>query len=346
LCVQDTTDLDYTHRTCVGGLGRIGDGGGRGFQQHSALAVDPQRNVLGLLHQAWFNRPEPPPGETRRQRQGRWTLSDVWADAAEAIGVWRSSRRLIHVGDRHSDVFGFLGTCRRLGHGYVVRAMHNRYVNDATDQLWPLVQRAPLATEIEASIGAQRPRRKAERRTGRTFRAAVRFCPVRFPAPRNDPRTASSGPVSLWAVYVRQIDSPPDEDAVEWLLLTSEPVETTEQALTIIQWYQHRWVIEECHRALKEGCRLEASQLDQAADLHRLAAIAGIVAVRLLQLRDLARDDSGTSDNPEVLRCTVPSTWIEVVSRLALKQANFDAPNGGLGGGCVGAKHAPRPRAA
>jgi len=126
LCVQDTTDLDYTHRICVRGLGRIGDGGGRGFQQHSALAVDTQGGVLGVLHRAWFNRPERPTGETRQQRQARWTLSDVWADAAEAIGVWRSDRRLIHVGDRLSDVFGFRATCRRLEHGFIVRAMHNR----------------------------------------------------------------------------------------------------------------------------------------------------------------------------------------------------------------------------
>jgi len=166
-------------------------------------------------------------------------------------------------------------------------------------------------------MGAQRPRRKADRRAGRTFRATVRFSPATFAAPRNDPRTASEEPVSLWAVYVREIDPPAGEDAVEWMLLTSEPVETTEQALTIIQWYQHRWVIEQWHRALKEGGHLEASELDEAADLHRLAAIAGIVAVRLRQLRDLARDDSGTSDNPEVLHRTVPSTWIEVVARLA-----------------------------
>lgn len=49
-----------------------------------------------------------------------------------------------------------------------------------------------------------------------------------------------------------------------------------------------RWIIEEFHRVEKEGCRLQATQLDDASDIGRLASITAIVAVRLLQLRDAA----------------------------------------------------------
>lgn len=88
LSVQDTTSLDYTRRSAVRGLGRIGDGVGRGFQQHSALALDDRGEVLGLLYRHWFNRVDVPRGETRRQRQARWSEPDVWGDTAEAIGPW------------------------------------------------------------------------------------------------------------------------------------------------------------------------------------------------------------------------------------------------------------------
>lgn len=117
LCVQDTTDLDYTHRSAVRGLGKIGDGGGRGFRQHSGLAVSEDGEILGILEQKWFVPADRQPGETRRQRQARWSEPDVWGDVARALGPWTGPSVLIHVGDRHSDVFRFLLDCRTLGHG-------------------------------------------------------------------------------------------------------------------------------------------------------------------------------------------------------------------------------------
>jgi hypothetical protein len=50
LNVQDDTQLDFTARSDVAGLGLIGDGHGRGLLQHSSLAVVPGKGqVLGLL---------------------------------------------------------------------------------------------------------------------------------------------------------------------------------------------------------------------------------------------------------------------------------------------------------
>jgi hypothetical protein len=60
-------------------------------------------------------------------------------------------------------------------------------------------------------------------------------------------------------------------------------------ALERIEWYTCRWVIEEYHRCLKTGCQIEKSQLRHAERLQRLLAFLAILAVRLLQLRDLSR---------------------------------------------------------
>ena len=87
----------------------------------------------------------------------------------------------------------------------------------------------------------------------------------------------------------------------------------------MIEYYQRRWVIEEWHRVLKEGCRLEASQLDTPNNLQRLAAILSIIAVRLLQLRDLAdpQQNASTCDDPVALQQAVPLTWLQLVAALA-----------------------------
>jgi hypothetical protein len=317
LCVQDTTDLDYTHRSAVRGLGKIGDGGGRGFRQHTAMAVSEQGQVLGILDQTWFLPNEPPEGETRRQRQARWNEPDVWGDTARGVGPWAQPSRLIHVGDRHSDVFRFLCICRDMGHGFLVRAMHNRYLAGNNEVLWDRLRRQPVRLMQTVKVGAQRMRYNRLKQNSRMASVTIRYSPVLLPPPRNDPRTAKHKPIQAWAIYVLEENSPAGEAPLEWMLLTSESVQTPDDAQCYLQWYRYRWVIEEWHRALKEGCRLERSQLDDVDDLQRLAALTGVLAVRMLQLRDLADKDSPHADDPAALRCSAPQIWIDVVSRLA-----------------------------
>src|SRR5437763_7411874 len=53
LLVQDTTDIDLSHRHKISGVGQIGNERGRGFFVQTVLAVRPQtREVLGCLAKA------------------------------------------------------------------------------------------------------------------------------------------------------------------------------------------------------------------------------------------------------------------------------------------------------
>jgi len=348
LCVQDTTDLDYTHRTAVRGLGKIGDGGGRGFRQHTGLAVSEDGRVLGILHQEWFLPCEPPEGETRRQRQARWNEPDVWGDTARGIGVWSGPSRLIHVGDRHSDVFRFMCICRELGHGFLVRAMHDRYLGDGTERLWQRLRRQRARFTQTVKVGTQRTPGNRIKRSSRLAQVTVRYASVVLPPPKNDPRTAGKPPIRVWAIYALEEDPPAGETPLEWMLLTSEPVQSDADAKRSLCRYEKRWTVEEWHRAEKEGCRVERSQLDDVDDLQRLAALAGVVAVRMLQVRDLADADSPDAENPAALQQAAPPEWIALVSRLADLPAEALTPRMFLltiarRGGYLGRKHDARP---
>lgn len=348
LCVQDTTDLDYTHRSVVRGLGKIGNGKGRGFRQHTALGVCEDGRVLGVLHQEWFLTSDPPEGETRRQRQARWSEPDVWGDTARGIGAWPGPSRLIHVGDRHSDVFRFLCTCRDVGHGFLVRAMHDRYLAGGRERLGEHLRSQPIRFTQTVAVGPQHTRRNRIKRSRRTAQVAVRYTSVTLPPPCNDPRTAGEPPIQAWAIHVLEEAPPAGETPLEWMLLTSEPVQSDAEAMRFIGWYRCRWTIEEWHRALKEGCRVERSQLDDVHDLQRLAALAGVIAIRMLQLRELADAASPDADNPAALQQTAPPEWIAVVSRLADLPAETLTPRVFLStiarrGGHLGRKHDGRP---
>ena len=105
-----------------------------------------------------------------------------------------------------------------------------------------------------------------------------------------------------------EIDPPKDVERVEWILLTSLPVASFNDAWRILEYYEKRWLIEEYHKALKTGCRVESRQLQSKEGLERITALLSVVAVRLLQLKSAARTQSRFP-----ARHLVPLHWIKML---------------------------------
>lgn len=379
LCVQDTTNLDLTSRRATSGLGKIGNGRQRGLLQHSALAVAPlpddrpldhgPGHLLGVLHQRWAKRTEAPQGETHREMERRRTDADVWLETARAVAeLGDTPARLIHVGDRHADIFRFYKCCKALGHGFVVRARYDRTLADpppdvdeqdmaqdmamamdmalVQDKLFDALAAQPIEGRREMTVHQQRTARGEVRCKARRTTLTVRHRTVTLAPPAHDSRTRHDDPCVCHAVLVEE-ERPPEDDAqpLRWMLLTTEPVESEEDAWRIVRYYRHRWVIEEWHRVLKEGCRVEGGQFDQAMDFQRVAAIKGVLAVRMLWLRDLA-DTAG--DDPGQLQRMMSWTWIIVVARLAGAKPETMTPRAfyltiAKRGGYLNRKNDPRP---
>lgn len=311
LCVQDTSILDFTRQKEMKNLGKVGASqcSSRGLHQHTALAVTPDGRTLGILHQRWYLRPWRPKGETASDRKQRWVEGDVWKETAETVGRLEGCR-LIHVGDRGADVTGFFRACQAQGVGFLVRAQHDRRIaeGEGTGHLWPLMERQAEQGRMEVKVSFQRSARAL--RTPRQATLSVRFAPVVL-----TPHRMEAFP--LYAIYLREEAADRTIEAgepVDWMLLTGEKVEDLETAVKMAKWYMRRWRIEEFHRALKEGCGLERSQLDDAEDVKRLAAIYGVVAVRLLQLRDMADEGHPDAERPEALQAFAPPSWIRLMA--------------------------------
>src|SRR5947209_7119000 len=107
LLVQDTTDIDLSHRHKISGVGQIGNERGRGFFVQTVLAIRPQtQEVLGCLAQEPFVRIPAPEGEHRHQRLKREEReTDVWMRQVQAIGKPEPGSMWVHVGDRGADMF-------------------------------------------------------------------------------------------------------------------------------------------------------------------------------------------------------------------------------------------------
>ena len=303
LCVQDGSDLQAVKVAADQ------------YVQQSTLAVTPQGQILGMLDQRWYRRVETPAGETRAQRQARWRESDIWLEAVTAIGRSVPTPHLIHVADRAADDLRFMHTCLEQDAGFVVRARHDRTLQGTAAHLWAHLAGSPVAGSRTIQIGQQRDRKGKITRQGRTAHVTVRYATVRLERSSHD---RHGEPLTVQAVYLQELAPPAGVEAVDWMVLTSEPVACFDDACRILAYYQCRWVIEEWHRCLKEGCALEDSQVDTPEDLQRLAAVLSIVAVRMMTLRDLAdvQRYGGQAQDPKALQDQVPWVWILVVARL------------------------------
>ena len=108
-------------------------------------------------------------------------------------------------------------------------------------------------------------------------------------------RERQQTPVSGWCVRCWQVGK--RKNALEWVLFTTVPVTDAATAWERIEWYRLRWMVEEYHKALKTGCAREQRQLQSAQGLRALLGLLAIVAVRLLQLRTVARTAPDTPAN-------------------------------------------------
>jgi hypothetical protein len=257
LSVGDTTFLDYRGiKVKKEGYGPTGKGG-NGLILHSALAIEPrQGQTLGLLWQKLWNRepkPEPPADETPEQKKQRQASarkatrqrpftqkeSYKWVEALTNVDKQvEASTRVIHVFDREGDIAEVFEKVRQLNHtGVLVRAAHNRSLDQNSERLWEKMESEAIrfTQELDVPATAKSKARKAN--------LAVRFCAVNLRTPY---RFDNRDPLKVHAVYATEIDCPEGETPLSWMLLTTEVVEDIGMAATILRWYTYRWRVEMC----------------------------------------------------------------------------------------------------
>jgi hypothetical protein len=194
--------------------------------------------------------------------------------------------RLISMADREADIYELFQEAAKTPNGpdLLIRANRTtqRRVDDAEEHalLWDYLPAQPLAGTGELAIPS---------RGGRKSRVAhieIRYAPIQLRPPKRLPGEA----LSLWAIHAREPDPPPDGEAVEWLLLTTVPTRTLEDAFERLAWYAARWNIEVFHRTLKSGCRIEDRRLANAESLQACLALDLVVAWRVMHLAKLGRE--------------------------------------------------------
>lgn len=286
LAPQDTTCLDFSTHPDTDGLGPTGNGVGHGMFVHSAIAISDDGVPLGLLHQQDWARDPEQAGKSRQRKELPLEEKESyrWLQSAEAVeAAVPEHTLLIQIGDRESDIFELLAAPRRQRSHLLIRAYRARRLQGEGARLWPTVQDQSVAAQFEMLV------HQDGRRQPRTAQLELRYCPVTIRPPKNGVHDPSLAPVTVNAVEVREVNAPKSATAILWRLLTDLPVDSVEDAMCCVRYYEMRWLIERYHFVLKSGCRIEESQLRTVDGLQRLVALLSAVALRLLWMTYSAR---------------------------------------------------------
>lgn len=299
LVIHDTTDMVFAGETPRAGLARLSPRR-HGFWLHTAFAVsgDGLRAPLGVVALMPFVRPSHAKESARRSRERR-------ADPTRESRYWQSgvvaaharlgtpAGGVIHVMDRGADSYELFAGLVTQGHRFVVRLAQERSViaEDAATMATARPRAAVCVRDVTVSPrrAGNRPKRARTRyppRTRRIARLHIAARQLTVQRPHALRRLPSS--LSVHVVYVWEPAPPRGEAPVAWRLMTTEPIDTVDQILQIVDWYRARWMIEEFFKALKTGCAYEKRQLESLDTLLVALALLAPIAWQLLLLRHLA----------------------------------------------------------
>lgn len=289
LSVQDTTFLNYSTHPMTQGIGPIGGPSENvlGLVLHDTVAFNLQGTPLGVLDAQCWARSQENSSEQEKE-SGKWQKS---LEAVLEAQKRSPETTVVNVSDRESDIYELFEWQRQSPQErphLLIRAQHNRGLKPQ-NHLWDYMWRLPRAGIQPVDVPRQ------GRQKARTAELEIRYDQVTLQPPSGK---RSKKPVQVWAVHAQEANPPKEAEPLEWLLLTTLPVSSFQEAAQKVEWYTLRFQIEVYHRTLKSGCRIEDRQLEFADRLERALAIDMVVAWRIFYMTKLGRE---TPDLP----CTV-----------------------------------------
>jgi hypothetical protein len=300
--VSDTSEFTFKGERRGEALGRV-QGVQRGFLAHTAIAVSGRgdRKPLGVLGIDIIVRDDEHKNHRNVYEQKRDPKRESlkWPSMVKRTEELLAGTPAIHVMDREGDIFELLSELITGGRRFVIRAGQDRWVQ-GEGRLFTAVIDAPVLLDREVKLSKRTKEPSTTRGRGhprREERTAKLEISSRSVTVRRPKTTTAEHPAELTLNVVNVFEpSPPDgEPPVQWLLLTSEPVQSAEQVASVVDAYRARWLIEEFFKAVKTGCGFEARQLRTIRTLTNTLGILSVIAYRLLLLRWLERT---TSDAP------------------------------------------------
>ena len=309
LLVQDTTELELTRpNQQVAGSGPLSANSRRGAYLHPLVAYTPTKLNLGAVWQKAWARDSIDTERTAKEKSRR--LEQVPIEDKESYRwlegqreAWKIAElcvdtQCVLVCDSEADIYEVFSEPRQTSHGrpleLLIRGCQARATNIDGKSILDIARETDVVHSMVIDVSGRKAKTKMETgrrgksRLARTATVEVRACRVTLRPPLRPDRKLPAVPIQL--VLVEEISPPEGEDAISWMLLTTLPVDTPEQVLTVVNYYCCRWPIENYFKILKSGCRVEERQFETLSRELNAVAVYMIVAWRIQLFCHLGRE--------------------------------------------------------
>lgn len=306
LCIQDTTELQYSTHKSLKAVGNLGDLGRKGFWAHSQYVVTAEGLPLGVWSSKFTIPPLADPCQKkkkkltsaqRRQQPIEDKKTICWLEGYRLscqMAALNPERTVVSLMDREGDIYEIFAESERLKKAgqptaqWLVRCQHDRLLEAEQLHLLAQVRGAPLLGTISFEVRAKPadPKQRKPARPARLVVQEVRACTVELKAPQGK---EALGPIRVTVIEAREIHTPEGEEPIHWVLVSSREARTLEQADKLIGEYLVRWEIEVFHKILKSGCTVEKLQFERPERLIPCIAVYMIIAWRIHFLTKLGR---------------------------------------------------------
>jgi len=307
LAIQDTTGLTFKHKV----TDELGDvccsknknSKTRTLYAHSTLVLDAHtEQSIGLANQYYYYRNKKVTGTREKQQNRAFEDKETyrWKACFEEIKsrVGKVSN-VIDICDREADIYEYLDHHIAQSHRFLVRAKENRILVEPNRKLKELVETSPTKCGYTVDV-KQRGGRK-----GRKAHMMLSYEAVSIKKPK---RAQGNDSLDVNVIICRETDIDTEEPLC-WILYTSEAIESPEDALRIVRYYELRWRVEEFHKVWKsDGTDVEGLRLQSKNNIQRIAIIQAFIAVRLMQLQEIGQNNEQAKEVSCEL-CSNKLTW-------------------------------------
>lgn len=309
LLVQDTTELDLTRpQQQVDGAGPIECESRRGVFYHPLVAFDAHGLPLGTVWRKSWSRKQITSNLSAEEKQKQRRTTPIeekesirWVEGVQAARVVAKAcpqTECVCVADSEADIYELFAEPRTTSHlrelHLLVRGCYDRALSDHDQHLLEAVRATPRRYACCVDVSSRKPKTNAETRKRRTKRDAriaavtVRATTVTLRPPYRPDRKLPE--ITVNVVLVEETKPPAGAMPIQWVLITTLPIEDAEQVKLIVQYYCIRWQIEVYFRTLKSGCRIESRYFQRLGRLLNCIAVYSIVAWKILYLCRLSRE--------------------------------------------------------
>jgi len=289
LVLHDTTEFSYQREdpSAIGFVGKTPtapEGRSRmhticGILMHSSLVVTPGGLPLGLAAAKFWTRKKfkgsnrlkrkinPTRVPIERKESVRWIRN-----LEESSRLLGTPARLVHIGDRESDIYELFCAAKETGSHFLVRTCVDRLAGDGTITVSREMRDVPVKGLHRVQVVD---------RQGEPSEAVLelRYRRVRVLPPIG--KQSRYPDLVLTVLHARERGTPRGRDRIDWQLLTDLPVRSLREAVEKLQWYASRWKIETFHKILKSGCKAESLRLRTAERLASVIAVFCILSWRV-----------------------------------------------------------------